>query len=67
MSFVSGETGTKPTFGLTVGGRRIANFRVDWETLRENELDDRLGKGREIVVRAVSDLLYSRVFRDVMA
>jgi alpha-galactosidase len=65
VSFVSSETGAKPTFGLTVGGRDITNFQVDWETLRENELDDCLGKGREIVVRALSDPLYNRVFRDV--
>jgi len=65
LSLVAAEPELKPSFSITVGGKSVEDFRVDWQSVRRSEIEDSLGPGCEISLRAVSAPLYEIVYKNV--
>lgn len=65
LSVVAAEAWARPAFSIVVGDMPVESFRVDWASLQERPLEDKLGHGRELVLRAVSDSLYEHIYKQV--
>ncbi|HUU28413.1 MAG TPA: alpha-galactosidase [archaeon] len=65
LSLVSAGETDNPAFHLAVGGLTINNFRVDWEKLLQEEVNDCLGRGMRFHLKAYADqyggLLYKSI------